>query len=82
MQSGVPTHVLHDPFPGATVHHPVRGTGAVTEILRHDKRNKPYKITFDNGETHHYSMQSAAKFMTDKRLLQSGKEVRTRACTS
>ena len=77
MQSGVSTRVLHNILPKARVHHPVHGDGVVAKILPHDKRNKPYNIVFDNGESHHYSMQSAAKFiMGDKCFAQLGVEER------
>ena len=66
VQYGVPVRVLHDLLPGVRVQHPVHGDGVVAEILPRDKRNKPYKITFDNGEIHNYSISSAAKFMKDQ----------------
>ena len=68
LQTGILTRVLHDLLPGAKVRHPVHGDGVVREILPHDKRNKPYKIAFSNGETHNYSMQSAAKIVSCKQL--------------
>ena len=40
------------------VRHPTRGCGTV-EIIKNG--NKPYKVTFDNGEVHRYSKESAAK---------------------
>ena len=70
VQSGVPIRVLHNLMPGARVQHPVHGDGVVSEILPLDKRNKPYKIVFDNGEIHHYSMLSATKFMKWEALQQ------------
>ena len=46
---------------GTRVEHPQRGLGVVEDVIPDDPRDKPYKITFDNGESHQYSLESAAK---------------------
>ena len=66
VQTRVLTSALHSLSPGARVRHPDHGDGVVAEILPLDKRNEPYRIAFDNGESHQYSMQLAAEFIMDK----------------
>ena len=66
VQTRVLTSALHSLSPGARVRHPDHGDGVVAEILPLDKRNEPYRIAFDNGESHQYSMQLAAQFITDR----------------
>jgi hypothetical protein len=46
---------------GQLVMHPTRGKGTVTEIDWNDPRQKPYVVSFDNGEVHHYSAASVMK---------------------
>ena len=46
---------------GQVVLHPTRGQGRVTKIDWNDPRQKPYIVSFDNGEVHHYSASSALK---------------------
>lgn len=48
---------------GARVYHQQRGYGRITEVVKADPRDKPYHVTFDNGERHCYSLKSAAKFI-------------------
>ena len=63
LQSGVHVQVLHNLLPGMRVQHSVHGDGVVVGVEPRDKRNRPYKVTFDNGEVHHYSIRSAAKLI-------------------
>ena len=44
---------------GMRVHHPDRGAG-VLQIDMNDPRNRPYIVSFDSGDCHHYSRTSAA----------------------
>jgi hypothetical protein len=46
---------------GARVLHDGRGPGYITEVDLNDPRGKPYRVVFDSGEVHSYSMLSAAK---------------------
>ena len=60
----MPFSALHHLFVGSRVHHPSRGPGVVAKIDINDKRGKMIHIDFENGEEHHYSLCSAAKFRT------------------
>ena len=44
---------------GAVVLHDERGRGVVKDVNWGDKRGKPIYVHFDNGEVHHYSLDSA-----------------------
>jgi hypothetical protein len=46
---------------GTKVMHATRGAGEVMALDWNDKRGKPVLAQFENGEVHHYSMESAAK---------------------
>jgi hypothetical protein len=46
---------------GCRVTHPVHGRGVIAAFVPDDVREKPYHVTFDSGETHHYSVESARK---------------------
>ena len=46
---------------GQRVSHPQRGKGQIVAINREDCRGKPFIVTFHAGDTHHYSIESAAK---------------------
>ena len=35
---------------GLRVNHPKRGKGTIIEVIPGDKRSKPYKVAYDNGE--------------------------------
>jgi hypothetical protein len=50
--------------PGMKVDHAVHGLGTIIEVDCHNDRAKPYKVQFDNGETHQYSEESAVKLFT------------------
>jgi hypothetical protein len=41
--------------------HPDRGHGLVIKIEANDARNKPFIVQYDNGEIHHYSIESVNK---------------------
>jgi hypothetical protein len=43
------------------LYHEVHGYGRIAEIVKDDPREKPYRVTFDSGEQHCYSVQSAVK---------------------
>ena len=65
IQSGVKLSVLHSLLPGTLVDHPAHGPGIVVGVIAEDKRNRPYLVRFSNGETHCYSLESAAKLRVD-----------------
>jgi hypothetical protein len=46
---------------GARVLHDGRGPGYITQVELNDPRGKPYRVAYDSGEVHSYSMLSAAK---------------------
>ena len=46
---------------GTKVRHATRGPGEVIALDWNEKRGKPVFVQFENGEVHHYSMESAAK---------------------
>ena len=46
---------------GTKVRHATRGPGEVVALDWNEKRGKPVFVQFENGEVHHYSMESAAK---------------------
>lgn len=46
---------------GEAVLHAHRGKGKVIGVDNNDERGKPYIISFENGEVHHYSQASALK---------------------
>ena len=46
---------------GTRVFHDGRGSGRVIEIDLGDARSKPYRVQFDNGQAHAYSIASTTK---------------------
>ena len=50
LQSGYPFWALHSFLPGTRIQHPTRGLGVLADVISVSKRDKPYKIVFDNGE--------------------------------
>ena len=46
---------------GEAVLHAHRGKGKVIGVDNNDERGKPYIVSFENGEVHHYSQASALK---------------------
>ena len=45
--------------------HPQRGSGCVSRIDLRDARGKPFMVTFDNGQVHHYNAESMKKMVKD-----------------
>ncbi len=50
---------------GARVKHRKRGRGCVSRIDLRDARGKPFMVTFDNGQVHHYNAESMKKMVKD-----------------
>jgi hypothetical protein len=48
---------------GSRVVHAVRGAGRVLKVDFEDPQDHPVHVLFDDGEVHHYSLESAAKKM-------------------
>jgi hypothetical protein len=49
---------------GTRLHHPAHGLGRLELVDAHEPRNKPYKVRFDRGESHHYDIASLKKMET------------------
>ena len=48
---------------GARVYHKQHSYGRIAAVVNDDRRDKPYHVTFDSGEQHCYSVQSAVKLI-------------------
>jgi hypothetical protein len=46
---------------GARMLHDEHGSGYIAEVNLNEKRGKPYRVRFDSGEVHAYSLSSALK---------------------